>query len=418
MAIYDTGTVTFSGTTVNGSGVNWQTANNTVRPGNTLLVMPANEAFTVVRINSATQLVVNRAPTKAINNSAYCLLLTDALSNDALAQRVSEMTRYYEQQVNAWGQLITASEDVSIVGPDGSAVKVPSLKKLYDGLGAKADKSDLSKKADTSAIENLSKSLGTAAKKNIGKGYGSIPLSGDGGFIAPGGDTSTNENDINSLFNKFMNYGMIVYRNNVDVTNNWVHPKYSPSLFVPAGDTFAAISFPYDPGQGAVRIFGGRRKNDWNGKALYSRALWDSVNTSVDGNGFIKKASPIVKLFRDGSSELNSESQGVTTERVYEGVYRVSGTLGFNADAEWGGPEGGIEVPLDRNKQPLVWVDYEVEPSGDLLIKTYHRAHPSAPTFARNNKPGYDDGMPIDIPDGRWVDLRVQMPESQSQVKE
>lgn len=140
MAIYDTGTVTFSGTTVNGSGVNWQTANNPVRPGNTLLVMPANEAFTVVRINSATQLVVNRAPTKAISNSAYCLLLTYALSNDALAQRVSEMTRYYEQQVNAWGQLITASDDVSIIGPDGNAVKIPSLKKLYDGLNGKVDK--------------------------------------------------------------------------------------------------------------------------------------------------------------------------------------------------------------------------------------------------------------------------------------
>ncbi|OAH25556.1 hypothetical protein AYJ10_12695 [Serratia marcescens] len=110
--------------------------------------MPANEAFTVLRINSATQLVVNRAPTKAISNSSYCLLLTDALSNDALAQRVSEMTRYYEQQVNAWGQLITASEDVSIVGPDGNAVKVPSVSKIYAGLNAKADKTDLTKKVD------------------------------------------------------------------------------------------------------------------------------------------------------------------------------------------------------------------------------------------------------------------------------
>lgn len=181
MAIYDTGTVTFSGTTVNGSGVNWQTANNPVRPGNTLLVMPANEAFTVVRINSATQLVVNRAPTKAISNSAYCLLLTDALSNDALAQRVSEMTRYYEQQVNAWGQLITASEDVSIVGPDGSAVKVPSLKKLYDGLGAKADKSELEKKADKAEVDKKANKsdLGNSASRNIGTAAGTIAAGDD-----------------------------------------------------------------------------------------------------------------------------------------------------------------------------------------------------------------------------------------------
>ncbi|RLM12552.1 hypothetical protein BIY27_11350 [Gibbsiella quercinecans] len=140
-----------------------------------------------------------------------------------------------------------------------------------------------------------------------------------------------------------------------------------------------------------------------------SRVFTD-YNVTVDGNGFLKAASPVVKLFRDGTCELNDESQGVTTERVSEGIYRISGTLGFNADAQWGGPDGGIEVPLDRNKQPLIWVDYEVEPTGDLLIKTYHRTHPAAPAFARNDVLGYDEGMPIDIPEGRWVDLRVEMP--------
>ncbi|WP_273849124.1 prophage tail fiber N-terminal domain-containing protein [Serratia liquefaciens] len=138
--------------------------------------------------------------------------------------------------------------------------------------------------------------------------------------------------------------------------------------------------------------------------------IYSGYNVTVDGNGFLKAASPIVKLSRDGSCELNDESQGVITERVSEGVYRVSGTLGFNADAQWGGSDGGIEVPLDRNKQPLIWVDYEVEPTGDLLIKTYHRTHPTAPAFARNEELGYDEGMPIDIPEGRWVDLRVEMP--------
>lgn len=138
--------------------------------------------------------------------------------------------------------------------------------------------------------------------------------------------------------------------------------------------------------------------------------IYSGYNVTVDGNGFLKAASPIVKLSRDGSCELNDESQGVITERVSEGVYRVSGTLGFNADAQWGGSDGGIEVPLDRNKQPLIWVDYDVEPTGDLLIKTYHRTHPAAPAFARNDVLGYDEGMPIDIPEGRWVDLRVEMP--------
>ncbi|HHQ6584184.1 TPA: hypothetical protein ACSTLY_001248 [Serratia fonticola] len=140
--------------------------------------------------------------------------------------------------------------------------------------------------------------------------------------------------------------------------------------------------------------------------------VWHTLNTTVDANGFIKKASPIVKLFTDGSSELNGESQGVTTERVSEGVYRVSGTLGFNSDAEWGGVDGGIEIPIDRNKLPLVWVDYEVDETGDLLIKTFHRVNSTAPKFAQNVKTGYKEGQPIDIPAGRWIDLRVEMPGS------
>lgn len=190
----------------------------------------------------------------------------------------------------------------------------------------------------------------------------------------------------------------------------------STSVNAPGATLGACITMPMDGGPSCayLAITSGRgiwvgTSNPATNKTIVWNRLWSEINTTVDANGFIKKASPIVKLFRDGTSELNDESQGVTTERVREGIYRVTGTLGFNADAQWGGPDGGIEVPLDRNKQPLIWVDYEVEPTGDLLIKTYHRTHPAAPAFARNDVLGYDEGMPIDIPDGRWVDLRVEM---------
>ncbi|WP_024530603.1 phage tail fiber protein [Serratia fonticola] len=139
-------------------------------------------------------------------------------------------------------------------------------------------------------------------------------------------------------------------------------------------------------------------------------SAWHSGNTTVDSNGFLKKASPIVKLFGGGQCELNEESRGVTTERVGEGVYRVSGTLGFNSDGAWGGANGGIGLPKDVNDLPLIWVDYEVDEFGDLLIKTFHRVNSTAPKFAQNVKVGYKEGQPIDIPAGRWIDLRVEMP--------
>ncbi|CFR15028.1 hypothetical protein [Yersinia frederiksenii] len=139
--------------------------------------------------------------------------------------------------------------------------------------------------------------------------------------------------------------------------------------------------------------------------------LYHTNNTTVDSNGFLKKASPVVKLYGDGGSETNEESEGATSERISEGVYKISGVLGFNSDDAWGGVDGGIEIPTDKNKQPLIWVDYSLEEDGDLIIKTYHRTHPASPQFAQNNIKGYEDGQPIDIPLGRFVDLRVQMPE-------
>ncbi|WP_197710770.1 hypothetical protein [Serratia marcescens] len=174
-----------------------------------------------------------------------------------------------------------------------------------------------------------------------------------------------------------------IHRHDVYAQENtsFINRFNGTSANAPANVVGGVITMPMDGGPtcGYIAVSSGRAAwvgiSNFSGKTIYWVSLWSSGNTTVDANGFIKKASPIVKLFRDGTCELNDETQGVATERVSEGIYRVSGTLGFNADAQWGGPDGGIEVPLDRNKQPLIWVDYEVEPTGDLLIKTYHRTH-------------------------------------------
>ena len=93
------------------------------------------------------------------------------------------------------------------------------------------------------------------------------------------------------------------------------------------------------------------------------------------------------------------------------GVYLLEGCMGLNADAAWGGIDGGFEIPLDRNKQPRIWLDYEVSQDGSVLVKTYHRTHPSAPKFARNEREGIADGDPVDIPADSFISVRVEMPE-------
>lgn len=141
-----------------------------------------------------------------------------------------------------------------------------------------------------------------------------------------------------------------------------------------------------------------------------TRLVRDTGNTTVDVNGFIKAASPIVDVFADGTFKTNHEAEGVSVERLSVGEYLVTGCLGTNSDKGWGGVDGGFEIPLDRNKQPRIWLDYEVKEDGSILVKTYHREHPNAPKFAQNIIEGVSDGDPIDIPADAFISVRVEMP--------
>lgn len=134
------------------------------------------------------------------------------------------------------------------------------------------------------------------------------------------------------------------------------------------------------------------------------------LNATVDTNGFWKVASPIIKLMGDGTIETNTQSNGATAVRVGRGVYEISGVLGFNSNPEWGGIDGGFVIPNNNNGLPLLWVDYEIKEDGGIIVKTYHRTHDNVPEFAKNEIEGFANGDPIDIPAGRWLDLRVEMP--------
>ncbi|WP_431614284.1 hypothetical protein, partial [Enterobacter hormaechei] len=122
--------------------------------------------------------------------------------------------------------------------------------------------------------------------------------------------------------------------------------------------------------------------------------IYHTGNTTRASDGTLKAASPIVQLFGDGSCQLNDESEGCTVTRQAIGEYLIEGCVGLNADAAWGGIDGGFDIPTDRNKQPLIWLDYEVNADGSVLVKTFHREYPTAPSFARNVLKGVADGEP------------------------
>ncbi|MDE9494209.1 phage tail protein [Xenorhabdus bovienii] len=136
-----------------------------------------------------------------------------------------------------------------------------------------------------------------------------------------------------------------------------------------------------------------------------------------DSNGYIRQGSPIIDIWSDGKYKTNEESKYAIVERLSEGVYHIKGIQGMNIDGAWGGIDNGVDIPLCKNKLPLIWVDHEVLPDGSIKLMTYHREHSDAPAFARNTREGYSDGDLIDIPGGRFVSVRVQMPATEDDTK-
>lgn len=137
----------------------------------------------------------------------------------------------------------------------------------------------------------------------------------------------------------------------------------------------------------------GKQNGKWSAWAKH----WHTLNTTVDGNGFIKGASPIVQLFAD-KIELNDEAklQPITFEKLGVGDYLIKGSLGF-AQESW-----YIETPKDANGNALVAIIYEQLANNDISVKTYD--------YMLNKKGRIvpDLKTPLDIPETRWVDIRLQ----------
>ncbi|MFQ0831735.1 pyocin knob domain-containing protein [Serratia fonticola] len=141
------------------------------------------------------------------------------------------------------------------------------------------------------------------------------------------------------------------------------------------------------------------------------KEVWHTGNTTIDANGFLKKASPIARLSSNpekmsdeyldgftlsGLAAVNGEAAGVTAERVSVGVYKVTGSLGFALEG-W-----NIEVPQDVNGNRLCFVATEAAEDGTITVKVSKRRFDidTAAIVA---------GEPMDIPEGRWIDLRLEM---------
>lgn len=123
------------------------------------------------------------------------------------------------------------------------------------------------------------------------------------------------------------------------------------------------------------------------------REMRHEGNTVIDANGFVKEASPVLRLHGDGALTSNGHPDlaNATASRSGTGVYEVSGTLGL-ASSGW-----NIQTPEDANGRRKVFVEYE-EIDGIISVQTFVADY-------ANGAPVKGD--PLDIPGGRWIDIRT-----------
>ncbi|WP_211850202.1 hypothetical protein [Proteus mirabilis] len=426
--IYTTGTVsTVSGSAiVSGTGTKWTVNNPAIRSGTIILIKNGNANFIymVDRVNSDTELVISQPATFTVKNTSYSINLTEPNSYSDANNRMTAIasdTTYFLRAMDQW---MMNNGVVTVELSNGQKVTLDSIKKMQGDISSKFDlkkggaqkgvgelqlnsaigvsSDDMKQRVWLSLFSGFPqiKSVidGVAYNYNLPKSSGTMMLVGDYGLGA----------SINGARQDMVNTPEDIFANGfyspAGASSNGFLSSYYPAFFAMRQAGNGSLVQFTSTGAGYRLLSANAWQNEWV-------RLWDNKNTTVDSNGFIKRASPVININPDGTFTTNDESEGATVTRVAQGEYLIEGVLGFNSDAGWGGVDGGIEIPLDVNKQPLIWVDSKVMEDGSILVRTYHRTHPNAPKFARNDIDGYKDGDPIDIPDGRFISVRVQMPE-------
>lgn len=324
----------------------------------------------------------------------------------ALVAQSAEALRGLNYDKQNWQQVYSAAGNITVKLPDGTTFTGPSWKYLSDNMATKSggavpvNQGGTGSTTASGARTNLG--LGNSATRDVGDG--------DNNVLAPGsfGGGSKILPVISDIWDKsqgtrFCNVtpatsgGPGIYGSGIRLSDR----NIGSGATAAAQQSFFALVF-----SGKVIQFMGMT----DGVDTGWMKIYHTGNTTRASDGTLKAASPIVQLFGDGSWHLNDESEGCAVTRLGIGEYLIEGCTGLNADAAWGGIDGGFDIPTDRNKQPLIWLDYKVNSEGSVLVKTYHRTYPSAPEFARNELAGLADGDPVDIPSDQFVSVRVEMP--------
>jgi len=359
---YTTGkiSVTNKSANVTATGTQWSVSRHGVLPG-MIFIGPDGKLYEIQRVNSDTSLTLSApysGPTA--KDQSYAIITTYEGDLTQFSAKFSNLLSALAANKGDLLNWMTAKGSINIAKEDGSTLTVPTLDRISEG-----------------------------ANRASNAGFGSGPIHR--------ADVYAQENT--SFINRFN----------------------ASSANAPIKDFGAVLALPISGGPSCVYFAISASRGAWVGsssgadKNVIWHHLWGDRNTSVDANGFIKKASPIARLSGDpdamdsdyldgftpaGLAAVNDEASGVKAERQGVGVYTVTGSLGL-AKEGW-----TIEVPQDINGNRLCFVEAETAEDGTITVRVCKRRFDidTAAIVA---------GEPMDIPAGRWIDLRLEMPVSE-----
>ncbi|HHR5840816.1 TPA: hypothetical protein ACS778_002935 [Providencia alcalifaciens] len=471
--IYQTGTIatTAGQTKITGTGTRWKDNLAGISEGCPISYLINNVVHmnTVLSVNSDTEINLTYPVPVAASAAKYQIatFVLDSMSDGVRKMLANQQyIQYFLRNMDAW---MTQDGIVEVKAPTGETVKLESiiaLKKMIDGkMAVGANGLGASPSGNTQPVtykdaDKLEANGFYAASGgdsiNFAQLYSAI-------FVMTRQGGSDNSGMVDQLQ---LGNGRIYGRSRTGMKwSNWMSPLYpgdsgiglkgSPPLLASVEDfTNAGIGFyiasdsatsglkpllatgafhgsvtvtRYNAGNSnchalLIKNYG----SDWlqivrrggAGSELESCLVWHSKNTTKDANGNLKAASPVVKLFADGI-ELNDESEGVEMEHLGVGHYLIKGVIGFNADGAWG-INNGFVIPQDHNGKNMVLIDYEVRPDGDIEVFVFHQQNAEMPERFQNKRIKHfdEDGNPVyfenyepcDVPESRWIDMRVEMP--------
>ena len=288
------------------------------------------------------------------------------LVSAALVAQSAEALRGLNYDKRNWQQVFSGAGDITVTMPDGTQYSGPSWPSIVSSVSGKLS-------SDATTLRKLF----TSAFVNPGDNW-----------QYPGVTTYNN-----NLWGSPSPWGIVLTLSNQDVSGNGYDGRWYSYLQMDTSGNFAVA------------------KNINNTFGIYW--VWTTKNTTVDGSGFIKRASPIARLVADtsimsgeftdsfkisGSGAVNEEAEGVDIEKLGDGRYRISGSDGLAQDG-W-----QIEVPKDINGNRLCFVEVTEGLEG-ILLKVFK------PKLDLETG-GIIAGESFDIPEGRWIDVRLQMPAS------